>query len=158
MRVNKFREQYFFLSNFYECYIQYEGLTYRSAENAYQAAKIQVPSKVMTLVDRMAFRSMPPGVAKKAGRFIPIRDDWNQVKNLVMLDILRCKFIQHPELAKLLLATGDATLIEGNHWHDNYWGDCDCTKCSSIIGDNILGKLLMQVRSEIRSGSIADLV
>jgi predicted NAD-dependent protein-ADP-ribosyltransferase YbiA (DUF1768 family) len=68
-----------------------------------------------------------------------------------MLHLLRAKFISIPEHAEKLLATGNATLIEGNHWHDQYWGDCTCAKHRDVPGMNILGKLLMQVREELRS-------
>lgn len=60
-----------------------------------------------------------------------------------MVDIVRAKFTQNKELAKRLKATGDKTLIEGNYWHDTYWGVCEG------VGENYLGKILMNLRSEI---------
>ena len=56
-----------------------------------------------------------------------------------------------PELREKLLATGNEELVEGNTWHDNIWGNCSCDCCKKIEGQNKLGKLLMQVREEIRS-------
>jgi predicted NAD-dependent protein-ADP-ribosyltransferase YbiA (DUF1768 family) len=67
-----------------------------------------------------------------------------------MLQGLRLKFAI-PELAEKLLATGDAELIEGTTWHDNTWGNCSCPQCENIPGENRLGKLLMQVREEIKN-------
>jgi predicted NAD-dependent protein-ADP-ribosyltransferase YbiA (DUF1768 family) len=62
---------------------------------------------------------------------------------------LRKKFAI-PELREKLLATGDAWLEEGNHWHDNFWGVCHCIDCQDEMGWNHLGKLLMKIRADIR--------
>jgi predicted NAD-dependent protein-ADP-ribosyltransferase YbiA (DUF1768 family) len=69
-----------------------------------------------------------------------------------MLDLLRIKFAE-AHLAELLLATGEATLVEGNTWHDNDWGACTCEGCQAEPKHNLLGQLLMQVRSELRQGA-----
>ena len=66
-----------------------------------------------------------------------------------MKDILIAKF-SVPELREKLKATGDATLIEGNHWHDNRWGKCTCEKCQSKEAQNWLGKILMEIRDTLR--------
>jgi predicted NAD-dependent protein-ADP-ribosyltransferase YbiA (DUF1768 family) len=66
-----------------------------------------------------------------------------------MLYIIRNKF-SDKYMSDLLLNTGDEELIEGNYWHDNYWGNCTCSKCKDIEGQNKLGKILMKVRDEIR--------
>jgi ribA/ribD-fused uncharacterized protein len=66
---------------------------------------------------------------------------------------LRLKFTQNPELRRRLLDTGDAVLVEGNTWHDNYWGTCTFRRCSKTKGKNMLGKLLMQVRQELADGN-----
>jgi len=50
----------------------------------------------------------------------------------------------------MLLATLDAELIEGNAWHDNFWGDCFCEKCRDIEGLNVLGNILMRIREELQ--------
>ena len=84
------------------------------------------------------------------GRHCTIRKDWEEVKEQVMYKALVEKF-SIPELQKALLATGDEELIEGNYWHDNTWGDCYCDRCKDIKGQNLLGKLLMQVRDELKS-------
>lgn len=64
----------------------------------------------------------------------------------VMLQLLRQKFLGDEELRRKLLRTGDAMLVEGNYWGDTYWGVCFGS------GKNMLGKLLMQVREELRKG------
>src|SRR5690606_2896565 len=85
-----------------------------------------------------------PAGAKRAVRRVTLRKDWNSVRLRVMLTLVRAKFTQNPDLAAKLLATGDAALIEGNTWGDRFWGVCDGH------GDNHLGKILMQVRHELR--------
>lgn len=79
------------------------------------------------------------------GREDEYRDDWYEIRVEIMLDLLRQKFA-HPELRQMLLDTGDAELLEGNNWGDVFWGvDQDTGE-----GQNWLGRLLMQVREEIR--------
>jgi ribA/ribD-fused uncharacterized protein len=135
-KIDSFTGQYRWLSNFAPCQVTMDGVTYPSVENAYQAAKTLKP------ILREAFEDVPPGVAKRQGRMITLRPDWEQVKEQVMLDLLRRKF-HHPLYCLKLLATGTAELVEGNYWGDTYWGVC------RGVGKNRLGMLLMQVRSEL---------
>ncbi len=65
-----------------------------------------------------------------------------------MRKIVREKFIQNPNLKKALISTGKATLVEGNYWHDNTWGNCTCEKCKNIPGKNYLGTILEDIRTE----------
>ena len=73
------------------------------------------------------------------------RPDWEQVKEDVMYKALQAKFSQHNDLRKLLLDTGERTLIEHSP-HDSYWGDG-----GDGSGKNKLGELLMKLRDEVRS-------
>ena len=74
-----------------------------------------------------------------------LRSDWESVKESVMLDGLRAKFSQHSRLEKLLLSTGDSSIVEASP-RDSFWG------CGADgKGQNKLGLLLMQVRSARRS-------
>ena len=75
----------------------------------------------------------------------PLRPDWEEIKDEVMLQVLRMKFNQNPEIAKELLATGDALLIEHTR-NDDYWADG-----GDGSGKNKLGLLLMQVREELKN-------
>ena len=95
-------------------------------------------------------KAKTPGLAKKYGREIKIAPDWESVKVDVMRKGLHFKFAI-PELRDKLLATGDQYLEEGNTWHDNYWGNCNCPKCIDILGRNTLGQLLMEIREEIKN-------
>ena len=140
--VPAFQGRYRFLSNFFAVPIEMDGTIYRSVEHAYQASKTFVDSaRIMVLALKT------PGEAKRAGREVPIRPDWESVKLDVMRSLLHKKFADH-DLRRKLLATGDAELVEGNNWGDRFWGRVDG------VGDNHLGKLLMQVRDEIRKAEV----
>ena len=92
---------------------------------------------------------MSPGEAKSAGRRLKLRTDWEKVKDQVMEDLVRKKFSDRG-LARGLLETEDAELIEGNTWNDQTWGmvkDSD----GKWHGQNRLGKILMKVREELRA-------
>jgi ribA/ribD-fused uncharacterized protein len=107
--------------------------------------------KSLNIDDRKQVANAPtPGIAKRLGRMLPLRSDWENVKEYIMCLGLKAKFA-NKELAEQLLDTGDAELIEGNVWHDNTWGDCQCERCSGIPGQNKLGKLLMKVREELKN-------
>ena len=145
--ISCFDGEYAFLSNFYPCSITYNGLEYKHTEGAFQA------QKSLNEQDRRVIASMiNPGQAKRAaGRhgFVKLRSDWEEIKDRIMDEVLIAKFTQNPELKEKLLATGDAELIEGNTWHDNYWGTCTCDRCKPIYGRNQLGKNLMAIRKEL---------
>lgn len=142
-KIDKFEGKYHFLSNFFPCVVEYEGITYPSTEHAYQAAK------TLTLELRQLIADLPtPGASKKAGKIVELREDWNVVKYSIMEEILWLKFEQE-EFKKKLLETRGYDLVEGNWWHDNIWGDCSCFKCRDTLGSNWLGKILMEIRLTI---------
>lgn len=145
--INCFDKEYAFLSNFFDSEIVDEdGICYPTVEHYFQAMKTL--DKVVRFDIAI---STTPGQAKRKGRKVSLRPDWEQVKEQVMYDAIVQKFANE-ELREKLLATGDEYLEEGTTWHDNEWGNCSCEKCQKIVGKNKLGKILMQVRSEIRDG------
>lgn len=133
----------YFLSNFYESSLSFEGDRYGSSEAAFQAAKTLDKSQ------RVAIMSANPSESKKLGRALTLRPDWEQVKDGIMLEILREKFSTNDHLTQKLIATKPKYLIEGNLWHDCTWGYCYCSKCVDIPKRNRLGVLLMKVREEL---------
>ena len=136
--INSFSGGYSFLSNFYPCKIEYDGVTYPTSEHAFQA------SKTHDIDERRAIaRVSGAGRAKKMGRKLKLRNDWENVRIGIMGQILRIKF-SDPDLRRRLLETDSEELIEGNTWGDQFWGVCD------DVGENNLGKLLMKIRGEIR--------
>ncbi len=144
--IDSFEGEYDFLSNFYMKMVYYEGLYYASSEHAFQAAKTRIPGEMDLVRNCKTPGQAKRKASKKAGK-ITIRPDWDIIKNHVMLKIVRSKF-QDKELADKLVATSPLFLIEGNTWHDNYWGNCICDKCNNILGLNMLGYILMTIRSE----------
>jgi ribA/ribD-fused uncharacterized protein len=131
--INEFRGKYYFLSNFYETPVTWNGLTYLNNEAAFQSAK--------TFSDRECFTNLDPSSAKKLGRKVQLRS----VKDDVMYEICKAKFSQNTELKKRLLSTGNEHLEEGNTWGDKIWGTVNG------IGENRLGKILMRIREELRN-------
>ena len=137
--INYFDGEYYFLSNFYPCEVVFEGLSFKSSEAAFQAMKTN------DLEQRLKFTTLNSNEAKKLGRKIALRKDWEQIKDSIMFQIVRAKFHQHGDLYRKLIATGEEELVEGNWWNDTYWGQCNG------VGKNKLGKILMIVREELRS-------
>lgn len=147
--IEGFKGEWSFLSNFYPCEIQYDGLTYKSVEHFYVAMKCNndqiFNGKHYTVLD---FREMislipNPGLVKKIGQKIIIRSDWDKKKLDFMNWAVREKF-KDINLLELLLSTGNMDIIETNNWGDTFWGVCNGS------GKNHLGKILMKVRDELR--------
>ena len=139
--VRGFQGFYRFLSNFYPCRVEFEGRVYLSSEAAYQA------SKTLDETVKDGFVILNAREARRLGREVVVRLDWEDIKLNVMYRILRAKFSQEP-LRTRLLATGNNFLEETNYWHDTFWGSYDNK------GENHLGRLLMVVRDELSEGII----
>lgn len=142
--INCFDGKWAFLSNFYWNEIEHEGIVYPTNEHFFQAMKTLDNDE-----RRQIANCLTPGQAKRMGRRVALRSDWESVKEDVMLLGLCLKFADE-QLADWLLETGDEELVEGTTWHDNEWGNCSCPKCTNIEGKNKLGKLLMRVRDMIK--------
>lgn len=144
-KINCFDREYAFLSNFYEAPIEKDGIEYPTNEHFFQAMKTLDIEKRKEIA-----AASTPGQAKRMGRNVNLRPDWEQSKYQIMKEGLTLKFFTHKDLAEKLFATGDAWLIEGNYWHDNTWGDCQCPRCLTIDGKNWLGTLLMEIRRGLK--------
>lgn len=129
-----FREEYWFLSNFYPTPVRFEGFTFACAEAAFQACKC--PEQAWR------FEGIDGRDAKSLGRRVQMRKDWNDIRLSVMEAVLRVKF-SDPTLAAKLKATGKVKLVEHNTWNDKFWGVCNGS------GENHLGQLLMKIRAEL---------
>ena len=135
-KIDDFRGDYMFLSNFFEAPVTINGIKFRNNEAAFQAQKW--PSHANEVANLTASE------AKSLGRRVMLRPDWEQVKDVLMYRIVYAKFAQNSALRERLLKTGDTELVEGNTWGDRYWGVVDG------YGENKLGKILMEVRGELR--------
>ena len=140
-----FDGEYRWLSNFYplENPIIYEDISFPTTEHIYQAMKC-VHTEDMKYISQLS-----PGQAKRVGRIVAKVDDWDACKYDVMYYILVIKYNQ-PKFKKLLLATGDRYIEETNNWHDNFYGNCICEKCTMIEGQNNLGKIIMKIRDTLK--------
>lgn len=138
--INEFRGKYYFLSNFYIAPVIWEDVRYTNNESAFQSAKLT------SRIERQDFSELDPGAAKRKGRRVKLRHDWEQIKDQIMYEVCFAKFSQNEDLKMKLLATGDQYLEEGNTWGDKIWGTVNGK------GQNNLGKILMRVREELRQG------
>ena len=136
--INAFSGKFAFLSNFYPSPITFEGAVYPTVEHAFQAAKALTPAERLPVL-----MADTPGKAKRLGRKLVLRPNWDQLRIGVMHELLCLKFCPGSLLSTQLLGTGDAELVEGNTWNDHFWGVCKDS------GENHLGKLLMEVRAEL---------
>lgn len=132
--ITEFQGTYRFLSNFH---VEADGMT---VEHRFQAAKTDDPNEAQYVLDAHS-----PGEAKRRGRRVTLRPDWDDIKVQVMRELLERKF-SDPDLAFLLRATGDAYLVEGNTWNDTFWG----VDLRTGQGKNTLGELLMERRANLR--------
>lgn len=139
-KIGEFKGEYAFLSNFADAVVTYDGITYLNTEAAFQAQK--------TLDENMrkVFALYDPSKAKRAGRRVNLRPDWEQVKEQVMYEVVLAKFTQNEDLRQKLINTGDAYLEEGTWWNDRCWG----IDLKTGIGENKLGKILMRVREGLK--------
>lgn len=141
--IKEFKNQYFFLSNFYEYPIYYNKLVFCNAEAAFQA------QKVINEKDQYKFINLNASQARKLGKTVQLRKDWEEIKDNVMYEIVKRKFTINKELQQKLLETKEEELVEGNWWHDTYWG----VDSKTGIGQNKLGKILMKVREEVKNNN-----
>ncbi|MCY0999228.1 NADAR family protein [Myxococcus sp. MISCRS1] len=129
-------------SNFAPYPIKLGGRTWPTSEHYFQARKFEAPE------DQEAIRqARTPMLAARMGRDRKrkLRRDWESIKVSVMREAVRAKFTQHEDLARLLLDTGDARLVEHTD-QDDYWGDG-----GNGSGRNMLGRILMEIREELRA-------
>jgi ribA/ribD-fused uncharacterized protein len=153
--ISSFSGHWRFLSNFGElpAPMWFAGMPWLTSEHAYQMGKVTGPDDMRWIAD-----APTPLEAKHRGRAVTCRPDWDQIKRAHMLQVVTAKF-QHPVLRGKLLSTELAVLIEGNGWHDDYWGAVPGTKTPTgrlwrtgdpdapyLAGRNWLGRILMTVR------------
>lgn len=135
----RFRDDYWFLSNMFPCDVPLtvDGVTrtFASAEAAFQACKCPERADEFVGIDGFA--------AKRLGRRVPLRADWEETKMATMERVLRAKFAANPELMTRLRGV-HGHIAEDNTWGDRYWGRC------RGAGENHLGRLLMKLRDDGR--------
>lgn len=135
-----FDGEYRFLSNFYPSKFDYNDAHFATSEHAFQAMKAVERSDFFKIANAPS-----PSAAKRLGREVYIKRDWDLIKEDVMGDVLYAKFTQNEGLKDCLLNTKNWYLEETNTWNDTYWGVC------KGVGRNRLGVLLMKLRDELRN-------
>lgn len=146
IKFSRTNTKYGCFSNFFVCPVEYEGITYPNSECAWQSLK------TFDEETRKKFATYTAAGAKKMGRKLPLRADWEEVKYPLMVEVCYAKFSQNEDLKEILLSTGDQILVENTTaWHDNVWGNCECKKCQDKVGKNLLGKVLMEIRGQLKN-------
>lgn len=136
MEKVQFRGELAFLSNLFETKIEVAGMVFRNVEAAFQSFKDESRQSDFFNLDGVS--------AKKLGKKVNLRKDWEEKKDLLMYELLKIKF-SNPELKRKLIATGSTVLLEKNNWKDQYWG------VYNGKGKNMLGNLLMKLREELKN-------
>ena len=151
--IDRFKDEFGWLSNMHECTCPHADKTFASSEHLYQWKKT-APGWWQ---DRI-FEAPHGKVAKKlAGNpKCPkaTHSNWDDFRLQCMEVALRSKFGSNVQLRQQLVDTGTRDLIEGNYWHDQFWGNCTCPKCPEP-GLNHLGRMLMMLRSEYQTAALA---
>lgn len=145
-RIDSFVGYHRFLSNFSPHGFYSGDVWYPTNEHYFQAMKTKDEKERLSIV-----MATSPGEAKKLGRLVTLRSDWDKIKISVMKIGVKNKFDQNPSIKQLLMETGDAELIEGNTWKDTFWGVCNG------VGENWLGKILMDLRSFYYGNDVATI-
>lgn len=144
-RVCFYEQDFYVLSNFSSFNLHHAGLVFPTSEHAYHWEKYPRYGMIAGLILKAPSAHE---AFKLAGLYKPERRaDWDAVKVDIMRDILRAKARQHEYVRRKLLATGDRELVE-NSWRDDFWG-----WGLNRDGQNMLGKLWMEVRAELRGAA-----
>ncbi len=139
-----FRKELAFLSNFYEAPFEINGVKYKTVEHYFQSEKATGSKDKEKIII-----AKTPADAKRLGKQIELRSDWDEVKDQVMFDGILNKFLQNKDIAEKLIKL-EGEIVEYNKWHDNYWGFCLCKRCQRKKKLNKVGKILMEVRNLLK--------
>lgn len=139
IKFYKINDPYGFMSNYKKARFFIYGRWWNWVEAPYQAKKTAVSEEYDSI-----WQAKTNNESRLLGQKVTMRPDWDQVKAQVMYECCLAKFLQHPELRKQLMETGDQELIEDSPV-DYYWG---CGKDGT--GQNMLGKTLMKIREELK--------
>jgi len=140
-QIIEFKNKFKFLSNFTHSPFTINNYNFSTVEHYYQTLKAKTNKEFLYV-----FNSPDPKTAKKRGRKVSLRGDWEFVKDYIMYTGVKNKFFNNNHLAESLIETDNLELIEGNYWNDTYWGVCLKTN----KGQNKLGKILMCVRDQLK--------
>ena len=140
-----YENQFYVLSNFSSFCLDWAGHRFHTSEAAYHWEKFMNHPEIQRQILEAPSAHEALQIARRNKQLV--RPDWEQVKVPVMRNILYQKAKQHEYVRRQLLATGDRELIEDS-WRDNFWG-----WGPNKDGQNMLGKLWIEVRNEFRMSS-----
>jgi ribA/ribD-fused uncharacterized protein len=144
IKFYRINEDYGLFSNFAPYPIELRGKVWPTVEHYFQSQKFHgTDNEEMIRLEKSPMKAAIMG----RDRSRPIRADWEEIKDQVMREALRAKISQHGVVRRALLATGNAEIIEHTR-NDNYWADG-----GDGSGKNMLGRLLMEIREELRNAA-----
>lgn len=145
-----YEQDHYYLSNFSAFTLRWKGQRFDTSEAAYHYEKFNYGLDAAREVQSDIFHSRSAHDAFKIAETHRTlrRPDWDSVKVGIMGDILRAKVNQHEYVRRKLLQTGSREIIE-NSWRDDFWG-----WGPNRDGQNMLGKLWMEIRDELRTNEI----
>ena len=147
--INGFTNQYRYLDNSFHSPFRYRGQWWDTVTHAYQAMKTDDKDE-----QRKIMLAPNPSAAYLLGKRVRLRENWDRIRDFVMMECIIKKFEQNEQIRKKLIETKDEVLIAKNYWHDNYWGVCNCKDCkvyNEVCKDNNkLGIILMEVRESFK--------
>jgi ribA/ribD-fused uncharacterized protein len=160
MIIDRFTGRYRFLSNFQSVPIVWRGRRWPTVEHAFQAEKLYGLFDELPGLEswyNCIREAALPHLAKLYAREAPMwRSDWMSVRVETMRALLALKFVEKNSFGRGLVVTGEALLVEGNEWHDTFWGCCYCEQHAER-GENVLGKLLMERRAQLLDSTVTIL-
>lgn len=142
-RVCFYEQDFYVLSNFSSFQVALWDMVFMTSEHAYHWRKFYETDAFVAMkifCASSAHESLAIATRERGKR----RKDWDAVKVDIMREIIRAKAAQHEYVRRKLLATGERELVE-NSWRDDFWG-----WGPNKDGQNVLGKLWMEVRAELR--------
>lgn len=139
IRFSEIKDPHGYMSNFKKARFFIYGRWINNVETAFQSQKTHFARERDAI-----WACKTPREAKDLGQTVSLRSDWEEVKVFVMKECVMAKFLQHKDLRDQLMATGEEEIIEHAPW-DNFWGSGP-----NGDGQNMLGKILMEVRNELR--------
>ena len=150
LMVRFYEQDFYVLSNFSSFKVFYNRIVHQTSEHAYHYAKFPGNDPSLVVIREAILNSWSAHEAFKIAELHKEhrRPDWDDVKVDIMREILIAKASQHEYVLRKLLATGDRKLVEDS-WRDDFWG-----WGPNQDGQNMLGKLWMEVRSRFKMDEV----
>jgi len=151
--IRKVKDEYGWLGNMSPHSVSHKGETYRTAEALFQSLRFDADEIIESIREQKSPMAAKMKAKKQRDRMLVEPMSEADLDNMRL--VLRLKLLQHPKLRNLLLATGDEEIVEDCTRRPNrsglFWGAAKAN--SQWIGENWLGRLWMEIRSDLISGT-----